>query len=132
MEKGYAGDDKRRFKRIMFSAADEIVGLVQLPNDAEVALKIADIGAGGLRFIPQRHESAGIRTGTTLLLLRIQGQNQLAFLSGLKLVVKWKIDESQFAHVMIGCEFVACAANIRRQIDHFVAVETKGEVQRNF
>jgi len=125
MERVHDGDDRRRFKRIMFSAADEIVGLVQFPNDVEVAFKIADIGAGGLRFIPQRDEAVGIRSGTTLLLLRIQGKKQLKFLSGIKLVVKWIIDESQFAHVMLGCEYATCTENIRRRIEAFVAAETK-------
>ncbi len=125
MKSVYDGDDRRQFKRIMFSAADEIFGVLQLPNDVEVAFKIADIGAGGLRFIPQREESVGIRSGTTLLLLRTEGQKQLKFLSGIKLVVKWIIDESQFAHVMIGCEFAACTENLRRQIDAFVVAETK-------
>ena len=123
MKKNDVSGDRRRFKRVVFSAVDEVEGLVQLPKNAEVGLKIADIGAGGLRFIPQRADALDIRTGITLNLLRIRGQNQLTFLAGAKLVVKWIIDEPQFAHVMIGCEFMAFPENIRRQIEHFVASE---------
>ena len=126
MDKNYTGADRRQFKRFMFSATDEVFGLVQLPNDTEAAFKIADISAGGLRFIPPRDESVGIRTGNTLFLLRIQGQTQLAFLSGVKLTVKWVLDESQFAHVMIGCEFVDFPENIGRQIEGFIGAQTTG------
>ena len=132
MKKYYAGDDRRRFKRVIFSAADEVEGLVQLPNSIEVALKIADIGAGGLRFIPQRADVPGIRSGITLHLLRIRGQNQMTFLTGVKMVVKWIIDEPQFAHVMVGCEFEADSEDIRRQIDSFAASETAARHRSNF
>jgi c-di-GMP-binding flagellar brake protein YcgR len=126
MDKNYTGDERRQFKRFMFSATDDVFGLVQLPYDSEVAYKIADISAGGLRFIPQRDESVGIRSGTTLFLQRIQGQTQLTFLSGVKLTVRWVLDESQFAHVMIGCEFVDFPEHIRRRIEHFIDAQTAG------
>lgn len=117
--------DKRRFKRIMFTAADEVAGLVQAPNDVELTLKIADISAGGLRFILPRDTSVGILPGCQLSLLCIQGQLQLKFLPRIKLAVRWLIDEPQFAHVMIGCEFIEHSENIRKQIEIFVAAETE-------
>ena len=125
MNRNIKGVDRRRFKRIAFSASDEIAGRVLLPNDAEALFKIADIGAGGLRFIPLRNEAVGIKPGTHIFLNRIQGYTRLRFLSRLKLIVRWIIDESQFAHVMIGCEFVNISDKQRHQIDLFVAAEAR-------
>ena len=125
MNRNKNGVDRRRFKRIAFTVSDEIAGWVLLPNDTEVLLKIADIGAGGLRFIPQRNEAEGIKPGAQLILTRIQGYTRLKFLSRLKLIVRWIIDESQFAHVMIGCEFVNISEKQRHQIDLFVAAEAR-------
>ena len=119
------GVDRRRFKRIAFAASDEIAGRVLLPNDTEALFKIADIGAGGLRFIPMRNAAIGIKPGTQIFLTRIQGYTRLKFLSRLKLNVKWIIDESEFAHVMIGCEFINISEKQRHQIDLFVAAEAR-------
>ena len=125
MNRNNKGVDRRRFKRIAFAASDEIAGRVLLPNDAQAILKIADIGAGGLRFIPLRNEAVGIKPGTQIFLTRIQGYSRLKFLSRLKLIVRWIIDESQFAHVMIGCEFVNISEKQRQQIELFVAAEAR-------
>ena len=125
MNRNNDGIDRRRFKRIAFTASDEIAGWVLLPNDTEALFKIADIGAGGLRFIPLRNKSVGLKPGVQIYLTRIQGYTRLKFLSRLKLIVKWIIDESQFPHVMIGCEFVDISEKQRQQIDLFVAAEAR-------
>jgi c-di-GMP-binding flagellar brake protein YcgR len=125
MDRNDSDGDRRRYKRVAFTASDEISGLVQFPNEAKVRFKIADIGSGGLRFIPLREEAIGIQPGTQLFLIRIQGYKRLKFLSLVKLIVRWIIDEAQFAHVMVGCEFMEFSEKQRQQIDRFIDAETK-------
>jgi c-di-GMP-binding flagellar brake protein YcgR len=125
MKRSNNGVDRRRFKRIAFTASDEIAGRVLLPNDSEAIFKIADIGAGGMRFIPLRKEAVELIPGAQLFLTRIQGSTRLKFLSRLKLIVRWIIDEAQFSHVMIGCEFFDISEMQKHQIDLFVAAEAR-------
>lgn len=117
--------ERRRFRRLAFSAKDEIYGEVGFadPSVKSKILKIADIGAGGLRFVELRTESRWLNTGDAITLRKITGHKRLAFLADVLLEVKWILDEEQFEHVIIGCEYMNMAPLQRRQIDRFVQEE---------
>ncbi len=125
MDKNYDGSEKRKFKRIVFSAKDEVMGIFKVPGIADdwVSYRIADISAGGLRFILPRDDDLQISTHDTLFLREIKGKSQLEFVAGIELEVKWVMDHEIFEHLMIGCEFVTIAEDIRKQIDQFVESE---------
>ena len=130
MDKNYDGSEKRKFKRIVFSAKDEVMGVFTFPGpaDDQFTYKIADIGAGGLRFILPRDDDLKVSIGDTFFLREIKGKSQLEFVDGIELEVKWTMDHEIFEHIMIGCEFVNIAEDVRKQIDQFVESEP---VQQN-
>jgi len=115
-------EDRRKFKRILFSAEDEVTGVVSLSesDDETKAFKIADFSAGGLRFLIQKVDWGEIEKGDTLLLQTINGKSQLDFISDLQLEVKWIMDDPVFEHVMIGCEFSGISDTDRKRIEQFV------------
>ena len=119
-------EERRRFKRLAFSARDEIFGEVGFPDPSveSKVLKIADIGAGGLRFIRLRTASCRLKSGDTIILQQIIGHKKLEFLAEVLLEVKWILDDSAFEHVMIGCEFSNIPPSHRQQIADFVQKET--------
>jgi c-di-GMP-binding flagellar brake protein YcgR len=105
MEKDYDGSEKRKFKRDLIS------------------YKIADISAGGLRFILPRGGDLKVSIGDTFFLHEIKGKSQLKFVADIELEVKWTMDHEMFEHIMMGCEFVTIAEDVRKQFDRFVESE---------
>jgi len=125
MERDYDGSERRKFQRIVFSAKDEVMGAFKFSGlpDKLVSYKIADISAGGLRFILPRDDDLQISAHDTLFLREIKGKSQLEFVAGIELEVKWVMDHEMFEHLMIGSEFVTIAEDVRKQIDQFVESE---------
>jgi c-di-GMP-binding flagellar brake protein YcgR len=125
VDKNHDGSERRKFKRIVFSAKDAVMGAFKFTGlwDKLVSYKIADISAGGLRFILPRDDDLQISTHDTLFLREIKGKSQLEFVAGIELEVKWVMDHEMFEHLMIGCEFVTIAEDVRKQIDQFVESE---------
>ncbi len=125
MEKDYNGSERRKFKRIVFSARDEVMGVFTFPGpaDDQFTYKIADIGAGGLRFILPRDDALQITINDTLFLREIKGKSQLEFVAGIELEVKWTMDHEIFQHIMIGCEFIHITEAFQKQIEQFAESE---------
>ena len=126
MEKNYDGAEKRKFKRMIFSAKDEVMGVVAWPGDAHGlrTYQISDISAGGMRFILSKGDAPQIIDHSDPLYLReIKGKPQLGFIAALQLQVRWVIEHEMFEHMVIGCEFVDISEDVQKQIDRFVESE---------
>ena len=126
MEEVYDGTEKRKFKRIVFSASDEVMGVVTWPEvgDQPFTYRVSDIGAGGMRFILTKDTAPQIIDfNDTLHLRQIKGMSQLEFISGVEMEVRWVIEHEMFEHIVIGCEFVKIAEDVQKQIDDFVETE---------
>ncbi len=131
MDKNHDGSERRKFKRIVISATDEVMGAFKFTGlpDKLVSYKIADVSAGGLRFILPRDDDLQISTHDTLFLREIKGKSQLEFVVGIELEVKWVMDHEMFAHLMIGCEFLNTSESVQKQIDQFVESELSRQNQ---
>jgi c-di-GMP-binding flagellar brake protein YcgR len=127
MGKEYDGFEKRKFKRIVFSAKDEVVGVFKLSKlpGKPVFHKIADISAGGLRFILHRDDGLNLSMGDRFFLHEIQGKTTLEFVGAVELEVKWTMDHEIFEHIMIGCEFIHMTEAFQEQLEQFVESELK-------
>jgi len=117
--------DRRKFKRILFSAEEEVTGVVSPSgvDDEAMEYKIADLSSGGLRFLIQKIDWGEIKSGDTLLLQTINGKSQLDFVSDLRLEVKWIMDDPRLVHAMIGCEYSDISDSDREKIEQFVQSE---------
>ena len=125
MEKDYHGSEKRRFKRIVFSVKDDVKGVFTFPKitDDRVLFKIADIGAGGLRFILARDDDLKLNIGDTFFLHEIRGKNKLEFTADIQLEIKWMMDHEIFQHIMVGCEFIHIIVDFQKQLEQFAESE---------
>jgi c-di-GMP-binding flagellar brake protein YcgR len=121
------GADRRKFKRFVFAADDEVYGEFKLPGlyEAPTRFKIADIGAGGLRVIVSKETAAVVREGHLIFLNRIQGQSRLELVARVGLKIRWVLSHAALAHAMLGCEFIDLSDENREQIDAFVESELK-------
>jgi c-di-GMP-binding flagellar brake protein YcgR len=127
MSDEYAGTERRNHQRIVFSARDEVIGDVNVPTavQSQLALKIADISAGGVRFLMPRTDAGDIRSGEIFLLQRIRGNAALAFVQSVAAEVRWVLDHPSFDHLLIGCAFVSPTEAFQRQIEQFVVTEMR-------
>jgi hypothetical protein len=125
MAKKYEGLEKRKFKRIIFSAKDEVVGVFTFSGnpDKRVSYKIADISAGGLRFILPRDDELKISNDDTISLHEITGKTKLELDGVIQLEVKWTMDHDMFQHIMIGCEFIHVNEVFQERLEYFVESE---------
>jgi c-di-GMP-binding flagellar brake protein YcgR len=131
MENEFDGAEKRKHKRIIFSASDEVTGSVTWREYAEKPFiyRISDISAGGVRFILSKGESPQIIDHDDRLLLgKIKG-SRLEFVVDVELAVRWVIEHEMFEHMVIGCEFVDISDDVRMQIDQFVEFELAAKNQ---
>ncbi|PIP07035.1 MAG: hypothetical protein COX51_07540 [Syntrophobacteraceae bacterium CG23_combo_of_CG06-09_8_20_14_all_50_8] len=114
--------NRREFKRFPFSPSEEVLGLVSLTDtDHDIHhFKIADIGAGGLRFIVRREDLPTIDYGNTLFLKSINGESRLAFLGPQELEIMWFLDKRIFAYVLIGCRFKKISKDKQNRVDEFI------------
>ena len=134
MEKKYKGAEKRKHKRIVFSAKEEVTGVVTWPEhgDTPFTYRISDIGAGGVRFILSKESAPDvIGFNDKLSLQQISGNSALEFVSGVVLEVRWVIQHDMFEHMVIGCEFVDIPNDVQAKIDAFVASEAELRSQDN-
>lgn len=130
MEKNYNGSERRKFKRIVFSARDEVMGAFTIPGRSDlVPYKIADISVGGLRFILPRDDDLKVSIGDTFFLHQIKGRTQLEFAADIELEVKWAMDHEIFQHIMIGCEFVHMNQAVQKQMEQFAESELTRQTQ---
>jgi hypothetical protein len=125
VDHNHDGPERRKFKRIVFSAKDEVVGVFKfsrLPHK-RISFKIADISAGGLRFILPRDDDLSVRVGDTFFLHEIQGKTKLEFDNDIELEIKWTMDHEIFQHIMIGCEFIHLTKAVQEQLEQFAESE---------
>jgi len=118
----FEGANRREFKRIPFSPSEEVLGVVSLTEtDRDIYhFKIADIGAGGLRFIVRREDLPTIDYGNRLFLKSINGESQLAFLCPQELEIMWFLDKRIFTYVLIGCRFKKISKDKQQRVDEFI------------
>ena len=116
----------------VFSAKDDITGMVTFPEKgaSPFTFKIADIGAGGLRFILPRDDAPEtVSVNDKMMLGEIKGRPQLEGVADIELEVRWIMEPEMFAHMVIGCQFANISEEIQKQIDSFVESELASQDQ---
>ena len=128
MDHNHDGPERRKFKRIVFSARDEVIGVFTFSGspDKRVSYKIADISAGGLRFILPRDADLKINVGDTISLHEITGKKKLEIDGDIWLEVKWTMDHDMFQHIMVGCEYIHVTEVFQEQLEAFAESEHRG------
>jgi c-di-GMP-binding flagellar brake protein YcgR len=125
MNNSSEGAERRKFKRFVFAADDEVYGEFKLPGlyDAPTRFKIADISAGGLRVIVPIETATVVREGHLIFINQILGRSRLELVARVGLKVRWVLSHDALAHAMLGCEFIELSDENRDQIDAFVTSE---------
>ncbi|UCF92014.1 MAG: PilZ domain-containing protein [Desulfobacterales bacterium] len=114
--------ERRRYQRVYFSKQDELVAMLQSSDRQETRLsaRVKDLGAGGVGFTIQRDQESGILPGAQFTIQAIQGSDQLAFITDLKVEVRWVLSLEWLENVGFGCEFVDTPPAVGEAIKKYV------------
>lgn len=116
-------NDRRQFKRVFFSSRDDdISGWFAIPSlpDTHIVAQIMDLSEDGLGITVPKEKSPPVRRGDFLVLTRIDSLDALAFLTDVRLEIKWILKHRSLDHVGLGCQFNPLTPEMRQQIAAFM------------
>jgi hypothetical protein len=116
------GRERRRHKRVFYSAEDQMIGIFVLPGNARKVLEahIMNVSVGGLHFTIKRNEMIPLKIGDRLTLTKLIGKSPLRIDSDIEIEIKWMLDHRLMKHVGIGCEYRQLPEKIRSQLSRFI------------
>lgn len=125
MQNEYEGTERRKFRRVVFSANERVYGEFAFNGFLGdlTSAKISDLGAGGLRFILARDDCGDIGVGSIIFLRKIKGIARFGFVSDIEIEIKWVLDTPEFENVMIGCQFINISKTIRKRINQLIEAD---------
>ena len=102
------GIERRKFKRVLFTIEDGIIGSFSPPGQEEndVDARVMNISEGGvqLRFKPILNNR--IKVGDRLLLTEIKGRDSEQIIVNVDAEVKWVSDDKLTNDIGLGLEFI--------------------------
>ena len=102
------GIERRKFKRVLFTIEDGIIGSFSPPGQEEndVDARVMNISEGGvqLRFKPILNNR--IKVGDRLLLTEIKGKDSEQIIVNVDAEVKWVSDDKLTNDIGLGLEFI--------------------------
>ena len=115
------GIERRKYKRVLFTIEDGIIGALSLPGDQDrdIKARVMNISDGGvqLRFKPILNNR--IKVGDKLLLTEIKGQDSEQVVVNVDAEVKWVSDDKLTNDIGLGLEFVDIF-NQSKKLNEFV------------
>ena len=104
-----AFEEKRKFKRVYYSLEDAAVSLLG-PAGPHVSIfysaQLVNLSEGGVGFSMERSSTIVPVQGQLLVIRDLEGDQELAFLSGTTMEVRWLLDAAAVKYIGFGCQFV--------------------------
>ena len=114
--------ERRRYKRAYFSNRDSITTNLKLSilDEDVLSADIKDLGEYGVGLTIVKDQGEIIKPGLKLTIQKIEGSEQLEFITGLEMEVRWLVNNDRLQHIGFGCEFINIPRGIREKIGKFV------------
>jgi c-di-GMP-binding flagellar brake protein YcgR len=114
--------ERRKFKRVVFTVEDGIVGEFNPPGNGEkpVKAKVMDISQGGLKLIFRPVLKNKIREGDRIMLSAIKGGPSSQVIFNIDTEVKWITEDELSERIGLGVEFMNVLDDERQQINDMV------------
>ena len=117
-----SGAERRKFKRVLFTIEDGIIGTLSMPGaeDRKITADIINISEGGicLTFKPILNQK--IKEGDRLLLTELKSAKSKQLIINVDTEIKWISDSELSDKVGTGCEFVDVLDDKKSDINEFV------------
>ena len=116
------GINRRKFRRAIFSAEDNIQAVFSFPGKHErpIHTSVLNLSEGGMQITVETQDLKKIKPGAKLVLLQIRGPFPFEYLVSIDSEVKWVVSHQILQHAGIGCEFQNISSSSREQIGSFV------------
>ncbi len=114
--------DLRKCARHTFSSAEKINAFCQHSLDDELMpFHVANISKGGIGLIANKDIIIKtINVSDILILNHITGNSHLAFMTNLKLEVKWVLNSEIMKNIGFGCSYTVISDSMVEQISGFI------------
>lgn len=117
-----SGAERRKFKRVLFTIEDGIIGTLSIPGiDGEkITAEVINISEGGicLTFKPILNQK--IKEGDKLLLTEIKSTNTKQLIINVDSEIKWISEDELSNRIGTGCEFIELLSEKKDRINEFV------------
>jgi len=115
-------EEKRKFKRALFTADDKVVGLFTLARRPEKIISgtVLNLSMGGIYFTLDASRAIIPATGDQLVLMQIKATSALTFLVNIDAEIKWVLNPTMMRYIGVGCEFINIPELSRKQLGNFV------------
>jgi c-di-GMP-binding flagellar brake protein YcgR len=113
--------ERRKYKRVLFTVEDGIVGIFNPPGSDEgpVEATILDMSQGGVKLIFKPVLKNRIMEGDRLVLSEIRGSSSSQVIVNIDTEVKWITEDELSESIGLGVEFLNVLDNEKQQIDEF-------------
>ena len=114
--------DRRRYKRVVFTVEDGIVGVLNPPDNGTkpITATVMDISSGGIRLLFKPILKDKIREGDKLVLSEIRGMSSSQLIVNVDAEVKWISEDELSKSIGLGVEFLNILSEDRQQLDELV------------
>ena len=114
--------ERRKFKRVLFTPEDGIVGVFNPPHDEGemITAQVMNVSEGGLQLTFKPILKNRIKEGDRLLLTEIKGTTSSQVIINVDTEVRWISEDQLSKQIGIGCEFQNVLEQNKRQISEFV------------
>lgn len=117
-------EEKRQFKRVYFSMEDAPLSLLG-PADRRMstlyAAQLVNLSEGGAGFSMQRSSAIVPALGQHLVIRDLKGPENLDFLNGIVMAVRWLLNSSAVRCIGFGCRFIDLPPDNALRIEALVA-----------
>ena len=114
--------ERRRFKRVIFTVQDGIIGVFSDPVSPkkELHANVLDLSEGGIKISLQGVIANKIKEGDRLVLTQLRGKNSVQLIVNVDTEVKW-ISNDQISNFLgVGGEFHNLLKEERNEIHNFL------------
>jgi c-di-GMP-binding flagellar brake protein YcgR len=101
-------EERRKFKRVLFTVEDGIVGVLNPPgnDDSPIEATVMDMSQGGVRLLFKPILQNRIMEGDRLVLSEIRGSGSSQIIVNVDTEVKWITEDELNESIGLGVEFL--------------------------
>jgi c-di-GMP-binding flagellar brake protein YcgR len=114
--------EKRKFKRAIFTSDDKVIGLFTLARRPEKIITgtVLNLSMGGIYFTIDANRAIIPVNGDQMVLMQIKSPKSLSFLVNIDAQIKWVFNPAMLKFIGVGCEFVNIPELSKKQLNNFV------------
>jgi c-di-GMP-binding flagellar brake protein YcgR len=115
-------EERRQFKRVLFTIEDGIVGVFNPPGNGTdpVQATVMDISSGGVKLLFKPILEHKIKEGDRLVLSEIRGSGSSQVVINIDSEVKWITEDELSDNIGLGVEFLGVLDDEKQHISEMV------------